>query len=172
MTTPVTLREIHDQLAHPRRNDDRVIEDPAWISALMAMRPDAEALSRGDRWVETRNQHLGDGRTLYAVVSGDLQGGLRVTAHTEAGGMLAERQRITEEILGRPHGARIRRIDAVDLLHRTVTNEHGAVFHVGGLTFDAYTGTVWIELLDLDEDGEPVPGTECGVASLEGWDID
>jgi hypothetical protein len=29
MTTPVTLREIHDQLAHPRRNDDRVIDDPA-----------------------------------------------------------------------------------------------------------------------------------------------
>lgn len=85
--------------------------------------------------------------------------------------MFAERRRINEEILGRPRGARIRRMNAVELLHRTVTNEHGAAFHVGGLTFDAYTGTVWIELLDLNEDGEPIPGTECGVASLEGWDI-
>lgn len=171
MTTPVTLREIHDQLAHPRRNDDRVIDDPAWVSTLMGMRPDPETLRRGDSWAETRSQHLGDGRTLYAVISRDQQGTLRVTAHTEAGGMLAERRRITEEILGRPRGARIRRIDAVDLLRRTVTNEHGVLFHVGGLTFDAHTGTVWIELLDLDEDGDPIPGTESGVASLEGWDI-
>jgi hypothetical protein len=52
-----------------------------------------------------------------------------------------------------------------------VLKEHGAAFHVGGLTFDAYTGTVWIELLDLDEDDEPIPGTDCGVTSLEGWDI-
>jgi hypothetical protein len=62
-------------------------------------------------------------------------------------------------------------MNAVELLHRTVVNEHGAAFHVGGLTFDAYTGTVWIELLDLDEDDEPIPGTDCGVTSLEGWDI-
>lgn len=171
MTIPVTLREIHDRLAHPRRNDDRIIDDPAWVSALMTMRPDPETLSRGNRWVETRSQDLGDGRTLYAVISRDEQGTLRVTAHTEAAPMFAERRRITEEILGRPRGARIRRIDAVDLLHRTVTNEHGAAFHIGGLTFDAYAGTVWIELLDLDEDDEPIPGTECGVTSLEGWDI-
>jgi hypothetical protein len=171
MTTPITLREIHDQLAHPRRDDDRVIDDPAWVSALMGMQPDPEALRRGDRWVETRSQFLGDGRSLYAVISRDEQGTLRVTAHTEAGGMLDERRRITEEILGRPRGARIRRMNAVDLIHRTVTNEYGAAFHVGGLTFDAPTGTVSIELLDLDEDYEPIPGTDCGVASLEGWDI-
>lgn len=171
MTTPITLREIHDQLAHPRRDDDRVIDDPAWVSALMGMRPDPETLRRGDSWVETRGQHLGDGRSLYAVISRDEEANLRVTAHTEAGGMFDERRRINEEILGRPRGARIRRMNAVDLLHRTVTNEHGAVFHVSGLTFDAYTGTVWIELLDLDEDDEPIPGSECGVASLEGWDI-
>jgi hypothetical protein len=171
MTTPVTLREIHDQLAHPRRNDDRVIDDPAWISALMSMRPDPETLRRGDRWVETRSQPLGDGRTIYAVISRDEQGALRVTAHTQAVGMFAERRRITEEILGRPRGARIRCMNAIDLLHRTVTSEYGAVCHVSGLTFDASTGTVWIELLDLDEDGDPIPGTEEGVASLEGWDI-
>ena len=171
MTTPVTLREIHDQLAHPRRNDDRVIDDAAWVSALMGMQPDVETLRRGERWVETRSQRLGDGRTLYAVISLDEQGTLRVSAHTEPAGMLAERRRIDEDILGRPRGARIQEMNAVDLLHRTVTNEHGAAFHVGGLTFDAYTGTVIIELLELDEDGEPVPGTECGVASLEGWEI-
>jgi hypothetical protein len=171
MTTPITLREIHDRLAHPRRDADRVIDDPAWVSALMGMEPDPEPLRRGDRWVETRSQHLGDGRTLYAVISRDEQGTLRVTAHTDPGGMLAERVRVTEEILGRPRGARIRRMNAVDLLHRTVLDEHGGEFHVGGLTFDTHTGTVSIELLDLDEDGEPIPGSECGVASLEGWDI-
>lgn len=127
MTTSITLREIHDQLAHPRRNDDRVIDDPAWISALMGMWPDPKTLRRGVRWVETRSQHLGDGRTLYAVISRDEQGTLRVTAHTNPGEMLAEHRRIDEEILGRPRGARIRRMNAVDLLHRTVVNEHGAV---------------------------------------------
>jgi hypothetical protein len=71
MTTPITLREIHDQLAHPRRNDDRVIDDAAWVNALMSMRPHPETLRRGERWAETRSQHLGDGRTLYAVMSRD-----------------------------------------------------------------------------------------------------
>jgi hypothetical protein len=104
MTTPVTLREIYDQLAHPRRNDDRVIDDPAWVSALMGMWSDPEALRRGDRCVETRSQHIGDGRTLYAVISRGEQGTLRVTAHTNPGEMLAEHRRIDEEILGRRAG--------------------------------------------------------------------
>lgn len=171
MTTQLTLREIHDELAHPRRTDDRVIDNPDWISALMGMPPSPETVRRGDRWVETRGQTVGSGRTLYAVITREETGGLRVTAHTQPGGMLAEYRRISEQILGRPRGARIRRMDALQLLHRTVVNEHGAAFHVGGLTFDAHIGTVCFELLDLDDDGEPIPGSESGVYSLEGWDV-
>lgn len=55
--------------------------------------------------------------------------------------------------------------------HPSARQENRHAHPVGGLTFDAYTGTILIELLDLDEDGEPIPGTECGFASLEGWDI-
>jgi hypothetical protein len=97
MTTQITLREIHDQLAHPRRGGDRVIDDPAWTSALMGMQPDPEALRCGDRWVETRSQHLGDGRTLYAVISRDEQGARRISAHTDAQGPPARRSHPADE---------------------------------------------------------------------------
>jgi hypothetical protein len=68
----------------------------------------------------------------------------------------------------RRRGARIRQINAAELLHRTVVNDRGAFFYVGGLASDAYTGTVWFHLLDVDEDDYPFRGSECGVASLEG----
>ena len=59
-------------------------------------------------------------------------------------------------------------MDALQVLHRTVVNEHGAVSQVGGLMFDARTRRVWIDLLCLDDDGEPMPGTEDGVDNLAG----
>ena len=57
---------------------------------------------------------------------------------------------------------------ALQVLHRTVVNEHGAVSLVGGLMFDAHTCRVWIDLACLADDGEPMPGTENGVDNLEG----
>lgn len=166
-----TLEAIHLSAQDPAFGDDTVIDEPQWISALLRMAPAPDVLHRGGRWVQTRSQYLGDDRTLYAVVSGDQFNQLRVTAHTTAQGMVAELARLSYEIAGRPRGARIHRMNAADLLHRTVVNEHGVAFHVGGLTFDGYSGAVWIERLHLDEDGEPIPGTECDVTSLDGWDI-
>jgi hypothetical protein len=85
--------------------------------------------------------------------------------------MNTELRRISEQILGRGPGVRMREEHARDLLHRTVVNEHGAVFHVGGLYLDAGSGRIVIDLLEVDGDGNPIPGTECGVYSLEGWAV-
>jgi hypothetical protein len=70
-----------------------------------------------------------------------------------------------------PRGVHIASINALDLLHRTVLNAHGAAFHVSGLTLDATTGAIVIDLLDVDEADEPIPGTEVGILSLDGWQV-
>ena len=57
---------------------------------------------------------------------------------------------------------------ALQVLHRTVVNEHGAVSQVGRLMSDAHTRRVWIDLACLDDGGEPTPGTENGVDNFEG----
>jgi hypothetical protein len=85
--------------------------------------------------------------------------------------MNTELRRVSEKILGRARGVRIRDEHVHDLQHRTVVNEHGAAFHVGGLYLDAGSGRIVIDLLDLDEDGTP-SGTECGIYSLDGWKVD
>lgn len=168
MSNQTTLRDIRELISRsPRVN----IDNPEWIIALMAMPPAPTTLRHNDRWLETRSQRLEDGATMYAVVSRGVDGALRVTAFEDPLEMNKEYMQLSEQILGRQRGARIRRMDAVHLLHRTVVNEHGAAFHVGGLDFDATTGTVWINLLELDDGGEPIPGTECGVANLDGWEI-
>lgn len=112
-----TLEAIHCSVQEPAFGDDTVIDEPQWISASLRMAPAPDVLHRNGRWVQTRSQHLGDDRTLYA----------------------AELSRISDEIAGRPRGARIWRMNAVDLLHRTVVDEHGVGFHVVALAFDGYS---------------------------------
>jgi hypothetical protein len=68
-------------------------------------------------------------------------------------------------------GTRIHRMNAVDLVGRYVANQHGAEFRVRSLELDAASGRIVIELADLDEDGEPIPGTEVGVERLNGWEV-
>lgn len=65
----------------------------------------------------------------------------------------------------------IRTINAVDLVHRTVTNPNGAEFHIDGLKFDARSGQVVIQLSPYDEEGELIPDAQVGVFTLAGWTI-
>jgi hypothetical protein len=171
MTRIDVLATIHTRLADPAHSVNTPIDDPAWVSALTSMAPALETSRRGDQWVEGRSEQLGQGRTLFAVISRDQDGQLRVTAHIDASAMNAEWCRISEDILGRPRGTQIHRMDAFDLLHRTVTNEHDAAFHVSGLYLDARSGRIVIDLLDLDENDDPIPGTECGIHTLDGWQV-
>ena len=76
-----------------------------------------------------------------------------------------------EDSLARRRGVHIGSMNALDLLHRTVLNAHGAAFHVSGLTLDATTGAIVIDLLEVDEADEPIPGTEVGILSLDGWQV-
>jgi hypothetical protein len=78
--------------------------------------------------------------------------------------------RISEQVLGRPPGAHPPDGRDAPAAPRGRQRARRPVY-VGGPTFHAYTGQVWIELLELDDDGEPISGIECGVASLEGWEI-
>jgi hypothetical protein len=68
-------------------------------------------------------------------------------------------------------GTKISSMNAADLVGRTVANSHGAEFQVRGLELDAGTGTIVIELRELDDDGQPTPGTEVGIYSLNGWEV-
>jgi hypothetical protein len=166
------LESIHARLAgDPTLGDTLHIDDPTSLSALMSMAPDPEGTRNGDRWVESRCERLTGGRSLFAVIARDEHGQLWVTAHSDPSVMNAQQRRITEEILGRPRGVQIRNMNALELLHRTVVNEHGAAFHVGGLYLDGETGHIVVDLLDMDEDGNPIPGTECGIYSLDGWEV-
>lgn len=164
------LTTIHTQLTEALI-DTLVVDDPGWVGALLGMAPDAESTRRGDRWVESRSERLQGGRTLFAVISRDGDHQLRVTAHPDAWAMVTERRRIAADILGRLHGARIQRMNALELLHRTVVNEHGVPFHVGGLYLDAGSGRIVIDLMELDVDGLPIPGTEGGIETLDGWHV-
>jgi hypothetical protein len=163
---------IHRQLSNPSEGgDNRVVVDPEWIGVLTTMAPGSEVVRRGDRWVQCRTERLDEGRTLAAVISRDATGDLHVTAHTDPQAMGAEWHRLGKDILGRPRGARIRQMNALDLVGRTVLNEHGAAFAVGGLYLDAFTGAIVIDLLEVDQDGEPIPGTESGICTLDGWTV-
>jgi hypothetical protein len=62
-------------------------------------------------------------------------------------------------------------MNALDLLHRTVTNQHGDDFHVAGMQLDASSGRIVIALLDLDDNGDPVPGSEFSAPTLDGWQV-
>ncbi len=172
MTDRTTILEaIHTRLADTALGGTLVVDDPRWVGALTSMTPEPEATRRGDRWVESRHERLDGGRALFAVISRDEDGRFRVTAHADAWTMASERRRISEDILGRPRGVRIQTMNALELLHRTVVNEDGADFHVGGLYLDARSGRIVIDLLELDDDGDPIPGTECGIETLEGWHV-
>jgi hypothetical protein len=164
------LETIHARLADHSVDGMDVVVDPTWIGVLMSMTPDPEITRRGSRWVESRSERLHAGRAVYAVISRD-GGELRVTAYMDAWKMAADKHRIAETILGRPRGVRIRSMNALDLLHRTVVNEHGAAFHVGGLYLDAGSGRIEVDLLDLDEDDNPIPGSGCGIFTLDGWEV-
>ena len=165
------LETIYARLAQPTGCGSAVIVDPEWISALTSMPPDLEGTRRGDLWVESRSERFNGLRTVYAVISRHEDGGLLVTAHSDCWAMNTELRRISEKLLGRARGVQIRDEHAHDLLHRTAVNEHGAAFHVGGLYLDAGSGRIVIDLLELDEDDNPIPGTECGVYSLDGWEV-
>lgn len=165
------LEAIHARLTDPSPEGTNVIDDPTWLNVLTTMTPYPEVTRNGSRWVESRSECLDVGRTVYAVISRDGDGELRVTAHTDVWAAHAERTRLDEVVLSRPRGVRIRSMNALDLLHRTVVNENGAAFHVGGLYLDAYGGRIVIDLLDLDEDDNPIPGTECGIYTLDGWEV-
>jgi hypothetical protein len=91
--------------------------------------------------------------------------------HDDTLAVLAGCSRGHEGALGRPRGVHIASLSALDLLHRTVLNARGAAFHVSGLTLDATTGAIVIDLLDVDEADEPIPGTEVGILSLDGWQV-
>jgi hypothetical protein len=165
------LESIHTALTDRSPEGADAIDDPAWINVLMSMTPYPEVTRNGNRWVETRCERLGAGRTVYAVICREEDGELYVTAHIDVWGANTERSRLDEIVLGRPRGVQIRSMNALDLLHRTIVNENGAVFHVGGLHLDAHSGRIVIDLLDLDEDDNPIPGTECGIYSLDGWTV-
>ena len=165
------LETIHARLTNITVEGKDTISDPTWISALMSMTPDSQVTRHGNRWMECRSERLPGGRTVYAVISRDEVGDLRVTAYTDAWMLATDMHRLSQDILGRERGVRIRNMNALELLHRTVVNEHGAVFHVGGLHLDAGSGRIFIDLLDLDEDDNPIPGTECGIDSLDGWEV-
>lgn len=68
-------------------------------------------------------------------------------------------------------GTKIHRMSATDLVGRVVANGHGAEFQVHALELDAGTGTIVIELRELDEDGQPMLDTELGIPSLNGWAV-
>ena len=68
-------------------------------------------------------------------------------------------------------GTKIHRMSATDLVGRFVANSNGAEFQVHGLELDAGTGSIVIELRELDDDGQPMPGTEVGIPSLNGWAV-
>jgi hypothetical protein len=130
----------------------------------------ADGVRRGDRWAQMRSLRMEAGE-LFAVVSSDDTGQLHVTPHIDVSTTHAAWSRFSQEVLGRPRGVVIGHLPATALIGRTVVNEHGAEFCVGGLYLDARTGRIIIDLLILDEDGDPVPGTECGVQSLDGWRV-
>jgi hypothetical protein len=91
--------------------------------------------------------------------------------HDDTPVVLAGCPRGSQDALGHPRGVHIGSMNALDLLHRTVLNAYGAAFHVSGLTLDATTGAIVIDLLGVDEDDEPIPGTEVGILSLDGWQV-
>lgn len=64
----------------------------------------------------------------------------------------------------------ITEMPATDLIGRLVLNPHRAEFVVTGLTFDAGTGQVLIQIDELDETGSPA-GSPMGVWKLEGWTV-
>ena len=165
------LKTIHARLSDLTHDAKDNIADPMWMRALMSMTPHSESVRHANRWLESRSERLGGGRTLYAVIARDDKGAVSVTAYIDASTMAADIHRLSHDILGRERGVRIRNMNALELLHRTVVNEHGAVFHVGGLYLDARSGRIVIDLLDLDADDNPIPGTECGVYSLDGWEV-
>jgi len=100
---------------------------------------------------------------------------LHVTAHVDHVASGPEWRRIQQDILGRKPGVRFHGMNAMDLISRTVVNENDAAFHVDGLRLDGLSGRIWIDLLDLDEDDMLIPGTECGISTLDstldGWQV-
>ena len=45
----------------------------------------------------------------------------------------------------------------LDLVGCTLLNEHGVPFEVVGFFLDGPTGNIFVDVLDFDEDGKPVP---------------
>lgn len=171
MTRTALLDAIHDHVSDAGHGQTVVIKDETWINALMQMTPSPETVRRGDRWLESRSERLGGGRWLVAIISREEDGRLRVTAHADHVTSGPEWRRIQQDILGREPGVRFYSMNAMELIGRTVVNENGAAFHVGGLRLDGTSGRIWIDLLDLDEDDMPIPGTECGISTLDGWRV-
>ena len=59
----------------------------------------------------------------------------------------------------------------MDLVGRTVVNQYGVIFRVADLSVDANTGAIAVDLLRLDEEDQPIPGTELSILNLDGWRV-
>ncbi|MGY1750996.1 hypothetical protein [Modestobacter sp. SYSU DS0511] len=148
-----------------------LVENYRDIAAVMSMPLGPDRVSSDDRWAETRSQVLPDGRAFYAVISREADGGLAATGHADPHSMAREYLRVSEDILGRPRGTNIGKAGVDYLLHRMVADENDTFFQVVGLTFHGAIGVVSFDLVGLDDHGEPVPGTERSVFSLDGWEV-
>ncbi|SEL26443.1 hypothetical protein SAMN04515665_110116 [Blastococcus sp. DSM 46786] len=148
-----------------------LVEDYRDIAAVMSMPAGPDRVRCADRWAETRSQVLPDGRGFYAVISREADGELNATGHADPHSMAREYLRISEDILGRPRGTNIGKAGAGYLLQRMVADQDDTFFRVVGLTFHGAIGVVSLDLVGLDDHGEPVPGTERSVFSLDGWQV-
>lgn len=175
MTTTTThLEQIHARLTEidaKYGDPSQIIGDEAWINALTHMTPVGEPVRRDQRWAEIRSERLDERRTLYAIIARAADGNMHVSAHTDIHEMHAAWSGVRQQILGRRPGAQIGWMNALHLIGRTVVNENGADFHVGGLELDTQSGRIYIQLLELDDDGQPVAGTENGILTLDGWTV-
>lgn len=70
--------------------------------------------------------------------------------------------------------AKIKEMDALDLVGRLVINPNGVEFRVTKLTLEASSGQVliWVDELDttMDDEGRTI-GRPQGLPDLDGWEI-
>ncbi|MFC4785235.1 hypothetical protein ACT8ZV_12205 [Nocardioides sp. MAHUQ-72] len=69
------------------------------------------------------------------------------------------------------NATQILEMPAADLVGRIVFNPNGAEFVVTGLTFDARTGQVVMQIDEVDNCTGAAAGAPCGVFSLKGWTV-
>lgn len=66
-------------------------------------------------------------------------------------------------------GTPIRLAQAMTLFARTLADPDGGRFRVDGFILGGATLAVALQLSELDEDGQPVPGRRADLSSLDGW---